>query len=79
MDINKKYYLQLRDLLGSEYVLGIYNDEEVIDKLIRLVSVGTGFKQRVRELEEEVEDLEVEVRSLEQENKYLRDELAEYE
>ena len=66
MDINKKYYLELRELLGSEFVLGIYNDEEIMQKLIRLVSAGVGLKRRVKELEDEVDELRTEIAYLEE-------------
>jgi predicted nuclease with TOPRIM domain len=59
MVAHTKFYLELRELLGSEYVLNTYSDEEVIEKLI--LKLGEKFdrdNKLIEELEDRIEELE---------------------
>jgi uncharacterized small protein (DUF1192 family) len=71
MEAHRKYYLDLRGLIGSDYVLTDMSDEDVIGRLIDIVY---GLQSAVDAVD--VEELRAEIAYLESEVLRLEDELA---
>jgi hypothetical protein len=73
METHRKYYLDLRELLGSDYVLTDMSDEEVIGRLIGII----GGLNQDEEYREEVENLKAEIDNLEDYIELLKEQLEE--
>jgi hypothetical protein len=75
---HKHYYLELKDILGSEYVLKQMTDFEVIGALIELVNKVNyeDLEGELKEAKDEIAYLEREVDELQDEVIELREELA---
>jgi uncharacterized small protein (DUF1192 family) len=70
METHRKYFIELRDVIGSDYVLTDMSDEEVIGRLIDIVY---GLQSAVDAVD--VEELRAEIAYLESEVLRLEDEL----
>jgi uncharacterized small protein (DUF1192 family) len=70
METHRKYFIELRDVIGSDYVLTDMSDEDVIGRLIDIVY---GLQSAVDAVD--VEELRAEIAYLESEVSRLEDEL----
>jgi hypothetical protein len=71
METHRKYFIELRDVIGSDYILTDMSDADVIGRLIDIVY---GLQSAVDAVD--VEELRAEIAYLESEVSRLEDELG---